>query len=180
MTIGANITKCVGLSFIIVGLLRIFNFIPVDPQYLVSFSLAAFCLLIIDLIDVYSADRGVLNTDKSIKIKLKEYVTWALYFLAVFCFIGLPFILLAINVHIYAFITDALTLIGLGLAIYIIGKRSEKLLDMVLKNQLRDMMNDIIANTKMQLNTPENQKFLDNLIQIHLIKKEKDKKDSLS
>lgn len=176
MDSGFKITKYLGISFLLVGILRLFNLVPTGSIFLLCISLSAFFLIITDLISLWTED--IPKTKDKHKIwKLLHLVNNSLYFAAIFSSIGLPFIYQGFNLNVYPPLTDALSIFGIGLAIYIIGVRSEKMVRIVLKGELRSMFDEIAKTKNNELNSPENLKLLNELVKKEFQKlKEKDQK----
>ncbi|MGM1045848.1 MAG: hypothetical protein ACQEXX_06855 [Bacillota bacterium] len=140
-------TKVVGISFIVLSVLRLTPIINATGKWLLYVSIAAFFLILFDLIEYII--EGIIEK-KGIKLNnMLKVLRSAFLGCAVIAIMVLPNLKINIPVKVVNAWSDALSLISLGLAITLIGfktERTRKSLSnktMVTRNEVREFFNSI-------------------------------------
>ncbi|WFR60740.1 hypothetical protein P9222_19520 [Paenibacillus amylolyticus] len=120
----AAFTKVAGVSFIILSILRLTPYINVTGKWLLYISIAAFFLILYDLMEFVIKRLMVSNNLKLSKVLF----SFRPIFIgcAVMAIIVLPNIKVAISVKDVNTYSDFFTLISLGIAIMLIGFKTER------------------------------------------------------
>lgn len=134
----ATFTKVAGIGFVLLAILRLTPIIDITGKWLLYISIAAFFLIICDSIE-YIVERIMENK----KIKSSKFLM-ALRSLflscAVLAIIVLPNIKIDLSVKKVNTFGDSVTLISLGIAITLIGFKTER------KNSISIMSQEIKEN----------------------------------
>lgn len=120
----ATFTKVAGIGFVLLAILRLTPFINITGKWLLYISIAAFFLILCDLIE-FAIERIIANK----KLRSSKFLmTLRSLFLscAVLAIIVLPNIKIALSVKQVNTFGDAVTLISLGIAITLIGFKTER------------------------------------------------------
>ncbi|WP_366345989.1 hypothetical protein [Paenibacillus amylolyticus] len=120
----ATFTKVAGIGFILLAILRLTPLIDITGKWLLYISIAAFFLILCDLIE-FMVERIMANK----KLKSNKFLTsLRSLFLscAVLTIIVLPNIKIGLSVKQVNTFGDAITLISLGIAITLIGFKTDR------------------------------------------------------
>ncbi|ETT47723.1 hypothetical protein NSQ20_18575 [Paenibacillus sp. FSL K6-1122] len=159
-------TKVAGVSFIILSILRLTPYINVTGKWLLYISIAAFFLILYDLME-FVIKR--IMASKGLKLS-KVLSSFRPLFLgcAVMAIIVLPNIKVAISVKEVNTYSDFFTLISLGIAIMLLGFKTEReestSLEKSKGNEIREFLNstegEMIIKKYIEEQTIENNKKL--------------------
>lgn len=161
-------TKVAGVSFIILSILRFTSVINVTGKWLLYISIAAFFLILYDLVQ-FVIERALAKKDqkpKRILVSLRSLFIG----LAVLAIIVLPNIKIDLSVKQVNALSDAFTLISLGIAITLIGFKSERdesisfIREKAKENEIKEFLNsvegvNIIRNYIQELSVENKQKI---------------------
>ncbi|KOY16786.1 hypothetical protein [Paenibacillus xylanivorans] len=120
----ATFTKVAGIGFVLLAILRLTPLIDITGKWLLYISIAAFFLILCDLIE-FMIERIMANK----KLKSNKFLaSLRSLFLscAVLAIIVLPNIKIDLSVKQVNAFGDAITLISLGIAITLIGFKTER------------------------------------------------------
>lgn len=161
-------TKVAGVSFIILSILRFTPVINVTGKWLLYISIAAFFLILYDLVQ-FVIERVLAKKDQKsnrILVSLRSLFIG----LAVLAIIVLPNIKIDLSVKQVNALSDAFTLISLGIAITLIGFKAERdesilfIRKTAKENEIKEFLNsvegvNIIRNYIQELSVENKQKM---------------------
>jgi hypothetical protein len=123
-----NLTKYIGLGILFLGLLRIGG-LSIETVFIIGFSISAFLFTFADYFEFeFVKSKKRLNIVYNVLLE-------ALRYSAVFAFLILPFELKQISLpkEIIDKINDVTLLLGLGIAIYYLGRRQDNEREQLIK-----------------------------------------------
>ncbi|MFC4304723.1 hypothetical protein [Cohnella boryungensis] len=140
-------TKAVGVGFIVLSVLRLTPFINATGKWLFYVSIAAFFLILYDLLEFIIEGIAV---KKGIKLnKVLIYLRSIFLGCGVMAIIVLPNLKINISVKEVNALSDAFTLISLGIAITLIGFKTERAQSSsynkarTINNEVREFLNSV-------------------------------------
>ena len=136
-----TITKFLGIGFILLSVLRLTPAINIDSKSLLSFAIAALCLILSDLVE-YAVER--IKDSKNFKPGKTLYAIHSFFLAcAAIAVIVMPFLKIDLEPDRIKAWSDAITLCGLGIAITLIGLKTERTQKLLLTNELRKMFEEV-------------------------------------
>ncbi|EHQ90648.1 hypothetical protein [Desulfosporosinus youngiae] len=150
-------TKFAGFCFILLSVLRLTPFINATGKWLLYVSLAAFFLILSDLIEFYIEGIAV---KREVKLnKTLNHLPSVLLAGSLIAVIVLPYLKINIPVKQVNALSDAITLVSLGIAIALIGFKTERT-----KKSSFDKTNSIRDEIREYINSIEGKRVIDERI----------------
>lgn len=143
-------TKAVGISFIILSILRFTPFINATGKWLLYVSISAFSLVLYDLVEFFF-ERRLVRTGME-KNKVSIYLQCIFIVCAVMAVIVLPYLKINISVKKVNALSDFFTLVSLGIAIILIGFKSDRAQSISINQtkETNDQISDFLNSTEGQ------------------------------
>lgn len=138
-------TKAVGIGFIILSVLRLTPIINATGKWLLYFSISAFLLILSDLLEFVI--EGII-VEKGVKgNRIRELIRSIFIGGAVLVMIVLPYLKINIPVKTVNALSDTITLVSLGIAITLIGFKTERV-QASTSNMTKNQVKEFISSTE--------------------------------
>lgn len=145
------ITKLIGIGFLILSILRLTPIINLNGRIVFYFAVAAFFFILSDLIEFIVESVQEKNGNESSKIL--NVIHSCFVACAIISIIVLPYLTINISIKNINSLSDTVTLAGLGIAILIIGLKTEKMQRRMLTKGIKEI---VIKELKRELEEKSN------------------------